>query len=138
MCLCNKAGFGRAAGKGAVHRNCCCRRRRALKCLHETNGRNPVVDEGYVIAGAAGPIFAQLWLHGEGWNVRSAPGSDITHDTAIRRSVVRGAVGIGAKTFTWNSEEYKRKFWRVAGVFAAVSPPGMSVFSIAMTCGDWK
>jgi len=35
-------------------------------------------------------------------------------------------------------EEYKRKFWRVAGVFAAVSPPGMSVFSIAMTCGDWK
>src|ERR1700719_1888174 len=35
-------------------------------------------------------------------------------------------------------EEYSRKFCRSADVFAVLSPPGMSVLSIAITCGCSK
>lgn len=35
-------------------------------------------------------------------------------------------------------EEYRRKNPRSEGLLAAMSPPGISVFSIAITSGFWK
>src|SRR5882724_7301153 len=98
-------------------------RGRALESFHEADSRVSIVEEGYVVAGAARPVFPQFGDHGDSWNIRSTPGSSVAHDAAGGRSIVGGAVGIGAQALAWNSwriePEIQEIGGRVGGLVAA-------------------
>src|SRR3979490_1887953 len=73
-----------------------------------------------MVAGPTRPIFTEFGGHGDGWDVRATPGSDVAHDAPRRRGVVGRAVRIRAKPLACNSGGIQPEKPEIGGLVGGV------------------